>query len=256
MASDAQSGIERAEVNAAFGLAPSAPAAGALVLAGLYPAGAWQAADGGEALGDQRMTREAGFGDVVQHVACAPADERIDLYPLALGLEQRQARPRRALEALAALDPRVVALNRLGERSDLANLATPVRVAGEEKLLRVLARDRLGARLNRGDIGQAKRLAKHVAIGERFREMLAGVDENDRRRRVDARDHVQERGGVGAEARDQGDPAGIEVLDREPQQRGRLEAREPALQPGRGDLVAEQLDVMRAHQMSDPALRS
>ena len=86
--------------------------------------------------------------------------------------------------------------------------------------------------------------------------MLAGVDEDDRRRLVDARHHVQENGGVRAEARHQRDPAGIEVLDRQPDERGRLDAGEPVLEPRGGDLVAEQLDVVRAHQMSDPALRS
>ena len=86
--------------------------------------------------------------------------------------------------------------------------------------------------------------------------MLAGVDEDHRRALVDAGDHMQERRGVGAEARHQRDAAGIEVLDHEPDQRGRLDAGEPALEPRGGDLVAEHLDVMRAHQMSDPALRS
>ena len=86
--------------------------------------------------------------------------------------------------------------------------------------------------------------------------MLAGVDENDRRRLVDLRHHMQERRRVGAKARDERDTAGIKVLDHQPDQRGRLEPREPALEARGGDLVAEQLDVMRAHQMSDPALRS
>ena len=94
-----------------------------------------------------------------------------------------------------------------------------------------------------------------VAIGERLGKMLPGVDEHDRRRLVDLGDHVQQHRGIRAERRDQRDAAGKQVLDREPQQRGRLEAREARLQPRGGDRVAEQLDVMRAH-MSDPALRS
>ena len=95
-----------------------------------------------------------------------------------------------------------------------------------------------------------------VAIGQRLGEVLAGVDEDDWRRRVDLRHHVQERRGVRAEARHQRDAAGIEILDREPQKRRGLELCEARLEPRGGDLVAEQLDVMGAHQMSDPALRS
>ena len=38
------------------------------------------------------MTGQPGLGDVSQDVARAPADERIDLDPLALGLEQGQPR--------------------------------------------------------------------------------------------------------------------------------------------------------------------
>jgi hypothetical protein len=86
--------------------------------------------------------------------------------------------------------------------------------------------------------------------------VLSCVDEDHGCRRVDLRHHVQERGSVCAEARHKRDAAGIEILDREPQKRSGLELREARLEPGRGDLVAEQLDVMGAHQMSDPALRS
>ena len=62
--SDVHSRVERADMNAAFGLAAAAPAAGALVLARPDGAGAGQAADRGKALGDQRMPRQAGFADI------------------------------------------------------------------------------------------------------------------------------------------------------------------------------------------------
>ena len=80
-----------------------------------------------------------------EHVARAPADQRIDLDPLALRLEQRQARARRALEALAAGYPRVEPFHRLGERADLADLAAAVRIAGEQEFLRVLGRQNVSA---------------------------------------------------------------------------------------------------------------
>ena len=236
--------------------AAPAPAAGALVLAGPDGARAGQAADRGKALGDQGMARQAGFRDVVEHFARAPADQRIDLDPLAFRFEQRQVRARRALEAFAAGDPRVIAVHRLGKRADLADVAAAVGIAGEQEFLRVLRGQNVGVRGRRDHIRELQGLAERVAIGQRLGEMLAGVDEDHRRRGVDLRDHVQERGGVRAEARNERDAAGIEIFDRQPQERRRLEPREAGLEPRGGDLVAEQLDVMRAHQMSDPALRS
>ena len=50
--------VERAQMDAAFGLGAAAPAPGARVLAGLDRAGAGQAADRGIALGDERMRRQ------------------------------------------------------------------------------------------------------------------------------------------------------------------------------------------------------
>src|SRR5947209_1084743 len=120
-------------MNAAFGLAASAPAAGALVLAGAHAARARHAADRGKALGDHRMARQASLLDIGEDVRRAPADQRIDLHPLALGFEQGQAGAGRALEALSSGDPGVVARKRLAERADLPDLAAPIGVAGEQK---------------------------------------------------------------------------------------------------------------------------
>jgi hypothetical protein len=55
----------------------------------------------------------------------------------------------------------------------------------------------VSAGLGGDDIGQAEKGAKLVAIGECLGKMLAGVDKDDRRRRIDARYHVQERRGGG-----------------------------------------------------------
>ena len=87
-------------VDAAFGLAASAPAAGPLVFAGPDRARAGHAADRRHSLGDQGMARQAGLADIVEHVLRAPADQRVHLHPLALGLEQGQAGARRALQTL------------------------------------------------------------------------------------------------------------------------------------------------------------
>ena len=68
------------------------------------------------------------------------------------------------------------------------------------------------------------------------------------------RDHVQEHGGIGAEARDERDLSGKEILDGEPQQRARIERGEFVRQPRCGDLVAEQREV-GCVQMPAPGFR-
>ena len=105
------------------------------------------------------------------------------------------------------------------------------------------------------EVGQPEAGAELVAVAQRLVEMLAGVDEHDRRRRVDLRDHVQQHDRIGAEARHQRDASGEQVLDRQPQQRTRLDLGEAVFEAAGGDRVAEQPDVMGAHQMSAPALR-
>ncbi len=59
--------------------------------------------------------------------------------------------------------------------------------------------------------------------------------------------------GLAAAAADKGGPGGAGITK---YIAPRLELGKPALQPRSGDLVAEQPDVVGAHQMSDPALRS
>src|SRR3984957_2453128 len=134
-------------MNAALDLASPAPTASPLVLARLDRARAGQAADGWKALGHQRMPRQSGVSDIFQHVARAPADQRVDLDPLALGFKQRQGRARRALETLTTGDPRIKPFHRLGEGTDFADIAAAVRIAHEQKFLRVLLRHGLSMRL-------------------------------------------------------------------------------------------------------------
>src|SRR6202453_2943541 len=139
--------MERTNMDAALDLASAAPTGRPLVLAGLDRAREVQAADGRKALGDQGVPAQSGVGNVFQHVARAPADERVDLDPLALGFEQRQGRARRALKTLTAGDPGVKSFHRLGEWADLTDLAAAVRIAGEQKSLGVFLRRGLGMRL-------------------------------------------------------------------------------------------------------------
>src|ERR1700728_2780276 len=143
-------------MDAALDLASPAPAAGPLVLARLDRARAGQAADRRKALGGKGMPGQSGVSDIFQHVARTPADERVDLDPLALRFEQGQGRARRALETLTAGNPGVKSFHRVGEGSHLADLAAAVGIAGEQKLLRVLLRERLGLWLGEDDVGQSE----------------------------------------------------------------------------------------------------
>src|SRR3984957_4181737 len=145
-------------MNAALDLTSPAPTASPLVLARLDRARAGQAADGWKALGNQRMPRQSGVSDIFQHVARAPADQRVDLDPFALGFEERQGRARRALETLTARDPGVKPFHRLGEGTDLADIAATVRIAHEQKFLRVLLRHRLCMRLGDNEDRKSTRL--------------------------------------------------------------------------------------------------
>src|SRR5580704_10219574 len=139
-------------MDAALDLASPAPTTSPLVFAGLDWTRAWQAADGWKALGDQGVAGQSGVRDIFQHVARAPADKRVDLDPLSLGFEQRQGRARRALETLTAGDPGIKPLHRLGERTDLTDIAAAVRIAHEQKFLRIFLRHRLGMRLGDNDV--------------------------------------------------------------------------------------------------------
>jgi hypothetical protein len=77
-------------------------------------------------------------------------------------------------------------------------------------------RHRLSIRLGDDDLGQSQARYEVIAIGERLRKMLPGVDEDHGRRGVDLRHHVQERSRVRAKARHKRDAAWIEILDRQP----------------------------------------
>jgi hypothetical protein len=67
----------------------AAPAARARVFARLDRAGAGRAADGGIALGDQRMPGQAVFDHVFLKILAAPMGQRVDLDPeVALVLEE------------------------------------------------------------------------------------------------------------------------------------------------------------------------
>jgi len=73
------------------------------------------------------------------------------------------------------------------------------------------------------NVAEPEPLDQFVAIGQRLWEQLAGVEEDHRRGAVDAGDQVQEHRRLGAERRDQRDPAGKLAPDHDLEQRGGIE---------------------------------
>src|SRR3546814_5744094 len=94
-------------------------------------------------------------------------------------LEGRQALARRRLESLASGDGGVEISESVFERLDLANLAATVGVVGPAQPGFVLRRQFLGIGRQRDEI-QPQPRRERVAIGERFGEMLAGIEEEHR----------------------------------------------------------------------------
>ncbi len=64
-------------------------------------------------------------------------------------------------------------------------------------------------------VGQAEIGRERIAVVQRLAEMLARLQEDDGQPRVDARDHVQEHGRIGAEGRHGRQRAGPEAADRQ-----------------------------------------
>ena len=112
-----------------------------------------------------------------------------------------------ALEALAAGDPGVEAGKRARQRRDLADRAALVGIAQPQAGIGVVRRQhgRIGPR--DAHVGQPEQRDDLVAVAVRRAEDLAGVDEDDRDRRIDRGGEMQEHDGFRAEARDERDLA-------------------------------------------------
>src|SRR5919201_1684291 len=127
------------DVDAAFELVGAGPAARALVLARTDGTGTRDAADRRVAGVVQRVVRDLVDVDVRLHTLRVPVDERLDLPDAeALGpLDLLSVRPRGALLAPDAGDPRVVACERALERLHLADVTAAVRVTLPQPLRRI-----------------------------------------------------------------------------------------------------------------------
>ena len=95
-------------MDAAFSLAATAPAPGANVLAFLRAACARRASDRGEAEALERMTRQIEFFENPPHLRLREIRQWIELQARPVGLDNGEALPFVPVEALAAVEPRIV----------------------------------------------------------------------------------------------------------------------------------------------------
>jgi hypothetical protein len=142
-----------------------------------------------------------------------PTDQGIDLHLAVHGLDRRQIPAHLTLVAFAPGNPSVEAFERAPQRQHLAEMATGIGAVPPERPVRVLGEQRRPVGRDGADILEAQFAGELVAVVEGFLEVLAGIEEDHRHRRVDLRHQRQEHGGLGAEGGDDGDAAGKDAPD-------------------------------------------
>ena len=112
----------------------------------------------------------------------------------AVGLERREIESCGGLEALAAGHPGVEAAERALQRRGLAEGAAPLRIPRRARAVRIETGDLFGGRPDAAHVPQTEMSLEAIAVSQRLDEMAAGIDEQDRRRRIDRGDEVQQHG--------------------------------------------------------------
>src|SRR2546430_4658148 len=185
------------EMDAALELVGAGPAAGALVLALEDRPSALHAADRRIARVVQRVVRYLVDGDIGLDSFRIPVDDRMDLPDpeLVRALDLPRVLPGQALLAPDAADPRVVRLQSLLERLDLADVAAAIGVPLPEVrgLPDMLLGDREDLRLD-----QLAPLARHQPVARLVRlaeeEVRVELDHGDVETQLGG--HVHEHGGL------------------------------------------------------------
>src|SRR5262245_8756181 len=151
------------------------------------------------------MARQAEILESLVDLLLAPMRKRIDLDAATGDLGDRQGGATGSLVALAAGDPGIELAQCLAERNDLAQMAAAVGLLRPQIALRILARQVGWVGLQRARVGETEAVDQDIAIGEGLEEVLAGLEEQDRRRLIDLRHQMQQDRGLGAEGRDDRD---------------------------------------------------
>jgi len=118
-----------------------------------------------------------------------------------VAFDGRDSSPVGALIALAPVGPRIETVQRGSERTHLAQVAATVGIALKKITLGVPRERfvRLGAQA--ANIGQTQALLQHVAVGERFREEVSGIDKQHRDGAVNGGSGSEQYGGFRTERR-------------------------------------------------------
>src|SRR3569832_1145019 len=193
------------QVQPAFGLGGIDPTSAAV----LARRRAVYAADGGIALGAERMERQVVLADIVVALLPRDVDHRVELDNAAPHLEEIETRTVWRLPAHEARHPHLIILFHLFQRLDLVDRAAEVRIAAVDLLLRGV--DMLPFLGTHIAYRQAEALDEIVLVREGLGKMKAGVDDLDRLLRPRAREDVQKIGGGRREGRGHHDLGGFEV---------------------------------------------
>src|ERR1700730_9394887 len=162
--------IARAVMDAAFRLAEAAPAARATILPRGDAIGAGHATDGQEALGLERMRRQAALGEFAFDALAREAGKRVDADALVDQLDRRQRVAHAALIALASGNDRDKAGQRPFQRLDLAQPAASIGVFAPQRAAGVAALERARIGGDCAQVAEAEPFGKRVAIAQRLAE--------------------------------------------------------------------------------------
>ena len=101
--------------------------------------------------------------------------------------------------ALAAVDPPIEPVERLGHRRHLADVTAGVPVVVPERAVGIGVADGAEVGLLYPDVGEAETFDQSLDVGAGLHEALEGIKMDHGKIRIDCRRHVEEDGGFGAE---------------------------------------------------------
>src|SRR6185295_6188002 len=134
-----------------------------------------------------------------------PLDQRIEADAALDKLDLLHGGALGGLEPLASRYDRIEAYERPAERYNFTEVTARIRVAAPQCSFGVLGATVIRMGPDGADVGQAQHLLEAIAITHRLAEQLVRVEEQDRRRRIDPSDLMQQHDRFGCEGGDDGD---------------------------------------------------